>query len=636
MLPMTTEVFNYEMNWAVVDKYELHEKIRPWISNIAKNSTEEEADDFVSDVLESIKKDGSALSIHTKIVSFILLNEVETERLFPKIWAMLKKLEEGASRVPSHVPSVGQGPDDVGKSNCAGNEMKEKIRDSGNHHEVLSFSETVDGGKPVLGVESFNGTPITKEKLLSLEINWAVFDQHELHETMKLRIKNEVMKLLKKEKASVVDQVIDGIKKQNRPLQMLELLEPSLDDYTEMVVRILWRTLLILVKIFETAFPESISSANPTSELSNMEGKTFMPSKDNLRQQDPVWNNKESSDRAGSVIKRNRGYSYPSFWLQKKMLDFKTLCEGNRLANAIPRNVESVSSYVVDWAVSDKEELHKKLRPWIFREIREFVRQEEAATGVVNNIVSRIQEHASAKDILELVKPSLGNGSANFVLHLWTKLLFFVQLAGTTGLDPFTAIDRERLAGESVKLSQYGDRYSRNRHFMMVAFDYENLLKLKQVSEAMPKTKEELFSYEIKWDVYEKHGLQKSMRKGIWVETLELIRQRKECMLVDEQIMWSIFDYHVSASQREFSAQEEAILVFEEIMSRLHKDRACPSEMVKYLEPIFGSGSEKFVMRMWYALICGVKLAEARVEKKCKRGWESIVLLPAQGEDTDF
>lgn len=60
-----------------------------------------------------------------------------------------------------------QDPDDVGKSSCAGNEMKGKIRYSVNHHEVLSFS----------GVEIFNDTPITKEKLLSLRINWAVFDQ---------------------------------------------------------------------------------------------------------------------------------------------------------------------------------------------------------------------------------------------------------------------------------------------------------------------------------------------------------------------------------------------------------------------------------------------------------------------------
>ncbi|KAI3848688.1 hypothetical protein MKW92_043846, partial [Papaver armeniacum] len=71
-------------------------------------------------------------------------------------------------------------------------------------------------------------------------------------------------------------------------------------------------------------------------------------------------------------------------------------------------------------------------------------------------------------------------------------------------LDPFPDIERERSAREMVKISQYGDRFSRNRHFMMVAFDYENLRKLKQISETMPKTKAELFSYEIKWDVYEK------------------------------------------------------------------------------------------------------------------------------------
>lgn len=35
---------------------------------------------------------------------------------------------------------------------------------------------------------------------------------------------------------------------------------------------------------------------------------------------------------------------------------------------------------------------------------------------------------------------------------------------------------------------------------MIVAFDYENLCKLKQINE----TKAELFSCEIKWGVYEK------------------------------------------------------------------------------------------------------------------------------------
>lgn len=79
-----------------------------------------------------MKNHGSELSINKKIMSFQLVSEVESERLFENIWAMLvyeiKKLEE------------------------------------------------VDGEKP-LGVEIFNDTPKTKKEVLSLDINWAVFDQ---------------------------------------------------------------------------------------------------------------------------------------------------------------------------------------------------------------------------------------------------------------------------------------------------------------------------------------------------------------------------------------------------------------------------------------------------------------------------
>ncbi|KAI3878428.1 hypothetical protein MKW98_001843 [Papaver atlanticum] len=505
-------------------------------------------------------------------MSFLLVDEDESEILFQNMWAML--------------------------------------------FSKIKNLEKVDGKKPS-GVEIFSDTPKRKEEVLLLEINWAIFDQHELHEMMRPWIREEVMKLLKKEKASVVDQVVGCIKKPNRPSQMVKLLELSM-DYAETIVRMLWRTLLILVKIFEAG----------------------MPTEDNLRQQDPVWNTEESSDPVGGVIKRNRCYSYPSFWRQNRMLAFETLCEVNRLENAIPRNVEQLSSYDLDWAVSHRVELHDGLRPWIFREVMEFVRTNEAATVVVDSIVKGIKDHANAKDMSELVKPSLGESSAIFVLNLWVKLIFGIQFAGMTGLDSFPDVYRERLARETVKISQYGGRYGRNRHFMMVAFDYENLCKLKQINETMRRTKEELFSYEIKWDVYEKYGLQKNMQRGIWIETLELVRQRKDDMPVDEQIMWSIFDYHVSeldeqimwsifdyhvsASWREFEAREEAIPVFEEITSRLHSGLASPSKMLEYLEAKLGrDGSEKFVMRMWYAIICGIKLAEAGVSKKSE--WGSVV-----------
>ncbi|KAI3942181.1 hypothetical protein MKW98_003780 [Papaver atlanticum] len=515
---MTEQVFKYEMNWAVVDKHKLHEKMRPWISIIVNNSAYEVGNTIVSNILESLKK---------------VIKEAETEMLFLNMWKMIF---------------------------CEINKLVE-----------------VDRNNP-LGVETFDDTTKLKDWVLS----------HELREKMSPWRRKEVMKLLKKEKASAVDEVVDAIRKQNSPSQMLELLKPSLEDDTEFVVKTLWRTLLILVKTLET---------------------------------DLVWNSEESSDRVVGVIKRKRGYDYTSILRRMKMLDFEMLCEANRLKDMIPRNIEKLSFYKIDWAVSDKEELHHRLRPWIFRVIMEFVRPEKVAISVVDSIVSKIKDHANAKAVWELVKPCLGNRSSVFVLILWTKLIWQIQLAGMTGLP---VIDGE------VEISQYGDRYSRNRHFMFVAFDYENLVKLKQISEAMPKTKEELFSCEIKWDVYEKHDLQRTMREGICAETLELTRKKQEAAgLAFDQIMCSIFNYHVSASRREFDAQKEAVMVVEEIMSRLDKYHASPYEMMEFLEPIFGSsGSEKLVMKIWYALVCSIKIAEACVEKKRPPGWGSSAFLP--------
>ncbi|KAI3865560.1 hypothetical protein MKW98_000011 [Papaver atlanticum] len=101
----------------------------------------------------------------------------------------------------------------------------------------------------------------------------------------------------------------------------------------------------------------------------------------------------------------------------------------------------------------DDEELHNRLDHGFSVRLWSFVRPEKVATSVVDSIVA-------------------------------------------TGLDPFSAFDRARSAEERVEISQYGDRFSRKRHFMMGAFDYENLRKLKQINEAMPKTSAGLFSYD--------------------------------------------------------------------------------------------------------------------------------------------
>ncbi|KAI3869988.1 hypothetical protein MKX03_010282 [Papaver bracteatum] len=487
MMPMTEQVFKYEMNWAAVDKHKLHEKMRPWVSIIVNvnKSAYELGNTVVSNILESLKIHGSASSILQNVFYFKeVINETETQLLFLKMWKMI-------------------------------------------FFEINKLVQ-VDGNKPP-GVETFDDTTKLKDWALRVEINGAVFDQHELHEKMSPWIRKEVMNLLKKEKASAVDEVVDAIRKQNSPSQMLELLTPSLEDDSEFVVKTLWRTLLILVKILETV---------------------------------------RSSDRVVGVNKRKRGYDYTSILHKMKIFDFEMLCEANRLRDMIPRNIEKLSFYKIDWAVSDKEELHNRLRPWIFRVIMEFVRPEKVAISVVDSIVAKIKEHANAIAVWELVKPSLGKRCSVFVLILWTKLIWQIQLAGM-----------------QVEI--------RNRHFMFVAFDYENLVKLKQISEAMPKTKEEIFYCEIKWDVYEKDDAGRDMCRDFGAHS----QKQKSDGLAFDQIMWSIiFDYHVSASRREFDAQKEAIMVVAEIMSRLDKYHASPSEMMEFLEPIFCSSSDENVV----------------------------------------
>ncbi|KAI3981588.1 hypothetical protein MKX01_007508 [Papaver californicum] len=494
MMPMTEESFTYKLNWAVVDKYKLHEEMKPWISNNVKTSTAEHR--IVSFILDSMKNHDSASSVLEFLQSFNLANEVESEKLFLKMWTIL----------------------------------------------ILTIQNVEE------------------------EINWVFFDKHELHEKIRPWIRNEITELLKKQKESSVDHVVNIIREHTCLSEMLELLEPLLEEYTEMVVLLLWRTLVALMKILET---------------------------------DSVWNGEESCSRAGGLHKRNRYYSRPSFWHPLKTYEFQMLCELKRTGDAIPVKIEDLSSYEVDWAVSDREELHNKLRTWISSEIMEFVRPQKDAAVIVDSIVSRIKDHGSASDILKLVQPSLGDSSDFFVHDLWTKLISQIMLAvkGRHSL-PYAATGEERFSKEKVIDVQYGDRFSRNRHCLLLKFDYENLCKLGLIDETLPKTKAELFSYEIDWGgVYMRRD--KYMRRGIWIETLELIRQQKEAGPVDDQIMWSIFDYHVSASRREFTAQGEAIPV-----------------MLGIVKPIPGCGAEKFVMRMWYALICGIKLAEADIKKK--------------------
>ncbi|KAK1296695.1 hypothetical protein QJS10_CPB15g00918 [Acorus calamus] len=94
--------------------------------------------------------------------------------------------------------------------------------------------------------------PKTKEELFSYEINWAVYDEHELHERMKPWISKKITEFLGEEEPTLVDYIVTSTKEHLKAFQMLELLQSILDDEAEMFVLKMWRMLIFEIKKVET------------------------------------------------------------------------------------------------------------------------------------------------------------------------------------------------------------------------------------------------------------------------------------------------------------------------------------------------------------------------------------------------
>ncbi|XXG55326.1 hypothetical protein AAC387_Pa03g3023 [Persea americana] len=94
--------------------------------------------------------------------------------------------------------------------------------------------------------------PKTKEELFAYDINWAVYDKHELHERMRPWISKKITEFLGEEEATLVDYIVSSTKDHVRASQMLELLQSILDDEAEMFVLKMWRMLIFEIKKVET------------------------------------------------------------------------------------------------------------------------------------------------------------------------------------------------------------------------------------------------------------------------------------------------------------------------------------------------------------------------------------------------
>lgn len=102
--------------------------------------------------------------------------------------------------------------------------------------------------------------PKTKDELFSYEINWAVYDKHELQERMRPWISKKITEFLGEEETTLVDYIVSKTKDHVRASEMLELLQAILDDEAEMFVLKMWRMLIFEIKKVETGLAPKLKA----------------------------------------------------------------------------------------------------------------------------------------------------------------------------------------------------------------------------------------------------------------------------------------------------------------------------------------------------------------------------------------
>ncbi|XP_031386173.1 RNA-binding protein 25 isoform X2 [Punica granatum] len=127
-------------------------------------------------------------------------------------------------------------------------------KEKGLHREHGSEkSKTTPDNKKLLDAKQLiDMIPKTKEDLFSYEINWALYDQHELHERMRPWISKKITEFLGEEEKSLVDYIVSSTQEHVKASDMLETLKSILDEEAEMFVLKMWRMLIFEIKKVET------------------------------------------------------------------------------------------------------------------------------------------------------------------------------------------------------------------------------------------------------------------------------------------------------------------------------------------------------------------------------------------------
>ncbi|XP_039035042.1 RNA-binding protein 25-like isoform X2 [Hibiscus syriacus] len=138
--------------------------------------------------------------------------------------------------------------------------------------------------------------------------------------------------------------------------------------------------------------------------------------------------------------------------------------------------------------------------------------------------------------------------------------------------------DNTRSRDETKEKIPDRDRDREHGHDKVKTTDSQKLLDAKQLIDMIPKTKEELFSYEINWNVYDQHALHERMRPWISKKITEFLGEEEKTLV----------DYIVSSTQEHVKA----------------------SQMLELLQSILDEEAEMFVLKMWRMLIFEIKKVE--------------------------
>lgn len=132
---------------------------------------------------------------------------------------------------------------------------RERDRSREKYHErddALEKARALENKKLLDAKQLIDTIPKTKEALFAYNIDWAIYDKHELHERMRPWISKKITEFLGEEETTLVDFVVSKTKKHVAAAHMLELLESILDEEAEMFVLKMWRMLIFEIKKVET------------------------------------------------------------------------------------------------------------------------------------------------------------------------------------------------------------------------------------------------------------------------------------------------------------------------------------------------------------------------------------------------